>query len=477
VFGIVRPVLLWPGGMSTRLDDSQIEAILAHELSHVRRYDNLTAALHMIVQATFWFHPLVWWLGSRLVAERERACDEAVVQLGSDPETYAESILKTCEFQIESPLVCVAGVTGADLTRRIEQIMENRVTRFLTFRRKMLLAAAGATLIFVPVFAGTLQGQPKTTIVASTTRVAPPTVGKTLYRFSLMDAVRGLVAQGKALDAPPYAGARFEVASIKPFKSDNGMMQMQLGVQLSRFTSSGMPLRQLMMFAYGVQPFQIEGGPNWLTTERFEITAKIPDAYVNAPVRPDVMGPVNYMMQALLADRFRLVIERSTKEAPVYELQLARSDRKPGPKLTVSKTDCAEIMAKARAGGAPPPPPLPGEPPQCALFMSPGSMGGGSLTMASLARALSNRLGRPVIDKTGLEGNYDFSFDFAPDFGAGPGGGPPTPPPGAPQLPPVDPNAPNIITALQEQLGLKVEAKRGPVDTIVIKSVELPTPD
>jgi len=98
VFGIFRPVLLWPAGISKHLQDRHLEAILAHELAHVRRRDNLTAAMHMLVEAIFWFHPLVWWLGARLADERERACDEEVLQLGKSAQVYAESILKTCEF-------------------------------------------------------------------------------------------------------------------------------------------------------------------------------------------------------------------------------------------------------------------------------------------------------------------------------------------------------------------------------------------
>ena len=96
VFGILRPALCLPAGIPDHLDDAQLDAIFAHELCHVRCLDNLTAVLHMLVEAVFWFHPLVWWLGARLVEERERACDEEVVRLGSDPEVYAESILKIC---------------------------------------------------------------------------------------------------------------------------------------------------------------------------------------------------------------------------------------------------------------------------------------------------------------------------------------------------------------------------------------------
>src|SRR5262249_54214825 len=123
VFGVFRPILLLPEGIGERLNDAQLEAILAHELCHVRRRDNLTATIHMAVQAVFWFHPLVWWLGARLVDERERACDEEVLRLGNRPQVYAAGILNVCKLYVESPLACVSGVTGADLKKRIGSIM------------------------------------------------------------------------------------------------------------------------------------------------------------------------------------------------------------------------------------------------------------------------------------------------------------------------------------------------------------------
>src|SRR6185312_10120322 len=127
VFGILRPVLLLPEGITDRLTSEHLSAILAHELCHVRRRDNLTAAIHMAVEAIFWFHPLIWWLGVRLVEERERACDEEVLRLGNKPHVYAESILKTCQFYLESPLTCMSGVTGSDLKRRVVRIMTQRI--------------------------------------------------------------------------------------------------------------------------------------------------------------------------------------------------------------------------------------------------------------------------------------------------------------------------------------------------------------
>jgi bla regulator protein BlaR1 len=161
VFGIVRPVLLWPRDIDSRLDDAQVHAILAHELAHVQRRDNLTAMVHMLVEAVFWFHPLVWWIGSRLVDERERACDEEVVRLGSEPHVYAESILKTCQFYVESPLSCVPGVTGSDLKKRIERIMAHRQGASLgTLSRSLLVSTAVMTLA-APVVIGALTVAPR----------------------------------------------------------------------------------------------------------------------------------------------------------------------------------------------------------------------------------------------------------------------------------------------------------------------------
>jgi beta-lactamase regulating signal transducer with metallopeptidase domain len=119
VVGWIRPLLLLPQGISKRLTPAEINAILAHELCHVRRRDNLLVSIHMIVEAVFWFHPLVWWIGARLIEERECACDEDVVSRGNAPDLYAEAILKVCKWSTESPLACVAGVTGGDLKRRM----------------------------------------------------------------------------------------------------------------------------------------------------------------------------------------------------------------------------------------------------------------------------------------------------------------------------------------------------------------------
>ena len=160
IFGIVRPVLLWPEGMSARLGDAHLAAILAHEVRHVRRRDNLAAAIHMLVEAIFWFYPLVWWLGSRLLLERERACDEEVVESGGDRQVYAESILKVCQFCVASPLACLSGVAGGDLKKRMVYIMTERIPHKLDLGKKLLLGSVGLATLAVPIAFGLATGTP-----------------------------------------------------------------------------------------------------------------------------------------------------------------------------------------------------------------------------------------------------------------------------------------------------------------------------
>ncbi len=154
VVGIRRPVLLLPEQITSQLDDRQLRAVLEHELCHVRRRDNLTSATHMIVEALFWFHPLVWWVGARLIREREKACDEAVVRSGHDAQTYAEGILTVCRHFVASKLICVSGVSGADLQTRLESIMKNEAIVGLSRVQRVVLGTTALALLAVPVFVG-----------------------------------------------------------------------------------------------------------------------------------------------------------------------------------------------------------------------------------------------------------------------------------------------------------------------------------
>jgi beta-lactamase regulating signal transducer with metallopeptidase domain len=154
VFGVFRPVLLLPEGIFDRLTAAQLEAVIAHELCHIRYRDNLIAAIHMFVETLFWFHPLVWWIGNRMMEERERACDEEVLRLGGDPRVYAEGILNVCKLNAESPLACVSGVTGSNLKKRIEAIMNNHLAVRLNFAKKVTLVAIGTAALVAPIALG-----------------------------------------------------------------------------------------------------------------------------------------------------------------------------------------------------------------------------------------------------------------------------------------------------------------------------------
>lgn len=158
VLGIIRPALLWPADLSARLTDAQLEAVLAHELCHVRRRDNAAALVQVVVEILFWFHPVVWWVGARLVSERERACDEEVLQMGTNDRQYAEAILKVCDFSLRAPAF-VAAVGASDLSQRIERILSRRTPASLTRGVRLLL---GSLLLFTagaPLGMGVLNAQ------------------------------------------------------------------------------------------------------------------------------------------------------------------------------------------------------------------------------------------------------------------------------------------------------------------------------
>jgi uncharacterized protein (TIGR03435 family) len=262
--------------------------------------------------------------------------------------------------------------------------------------------------------------------------------------------------------------AKFEVASVKPNTSGTGFINVNIQPG-GRYTAINMPLRLLILNAYRVQEYQLVGAPDWTNSERFDITAK-----AEGDIRPPTPGgppsPVQFMLQALLEERFKLAVHRETRDMPIYALTLARADGRLGPQMKPSTTDCAALAA-AR-GGPPPGPPPPGERPTCGMRMMPGNISSGSMMLQQLATSLSMLTRRVVVDRTGLTGGFDIDLTFTPDqMPPGP------PPPGAPPLPPIDPNGPSVFTALQEQLGLKLEATRGPVEALVVDHVERPTPD
>jgi uncharacterized protein (TIGR03435 family) len=286
------------------------------------------------------------------------------------------------------------------------------------------------------------------------------------FRRTFLLATAGIVAAGvinalrAQVPAPDTKPSAFEVASVKPHRSDDQrvMMVAQPG---GRFTAMNIALRFLIRTAYRLQDDQISGGPTWLTSDRFDIVAKTEDGA--SPTQ------LPSMLQGLLADRFKLAAHHETKELPIYALVLARSDGTLGSQLR--RNDCES------AGSAPAAPDAT-QPRRCGSI----SNGFGRLTirampMAQILQFLSPSVNRVVLDRTGLIGNFDLDLQWTPDVPQAPPGGRP---PGEPPLlngQIVDPNGPSIFTALQEQLGLKLESTKGPVDVLVIDHVEQPTPD
>jgi uncharacterized protein (TIGR03435 family) len=423
VFGIRRPVLLLPEGIADRLAPAQLDAIVAHEMCHVRRHDNLTGALHLIVEAIFWFHPAVWWIRARLLEERERACDEAVLESGGDPQTYAEGILNVSKFYLESDLVCVSGITGSDLSKRIERIASSRVGSNLDWGRRILLAVMGLAAAGLPIAIGLADAQP-----------------------------------ARAQAQPPEA-LSFEVASVKANKSGD-LRSPSMILPGGRFTATNNSVRALILNAYGISasPYLLEGGPGWIDSARYDIEAKAGADVIPAGTSNRVLwAKTRLMLQSLLADRFQLSVHRQTKEMPSYQLAVARN----GPKLQKTGSDCdAGVTACHGFSG------------------NPVRLSGDGVDMYDLALILTFFSDRPVVDRTGIQGLFDVKLQWNPfTTGSQPrDDAPRSPTAEAREGPRPDLSTlPTLSGALEEQLGLKLESHKGPVEIYVIDRVESPS--
>ena len=158
VFGVFRPVVILPDAVVRELSPAQMQAVLAHEMCHVRRHDNLTAAIHKCVEVVFWFHPLVWWIGANLLREREAACDETVIEEGYEQATYAESILNVCRLGVAAQFAGIAASTGGSLKDRLISIMSDQRASPIDHVRFALLFVAATLTCYGPIAAGVVTG-------------------------------------------------------------------------------------------------------------------------------------------------------------------------------------------------------------------------------------------------------------------------------------------------------------------------------
>jgi bla regulator protein blaR1 len=416
--GTWRPAILLPAVADTWSED-QRRSVLLHELAHVARYDCLTQSLAAIACAIYWVHPGAWWIARRLRIERELACDDRVLAAGADPDDYASQLLEFAySLRVETAsALAVTMAAPTSLEERLRALLDLGRNRQLPARRSRVAATAIVLLL-----------------VGAT---ATARLGEMLPLLPIQDAPR----------------QTFDVASVKPNKSSEtgGFIQRMRG---GTFNVGNQTLLQLIRFAYGIQGLQLVGAPDWMATERFDIVAK---ASADLPAAPGQPSPEALMLRSLLEDRFRLAIHRETRPMPIYALVVARVDGRLGPQIRRPANDyCAQ---RAKEADKAPPPPM-GTGPVCGIRGSNTELTGGDFPMAGLARFLAGEAGKPVVDRTGLTGGWDFELKWSP-----------------PDTPNPDPDRPSIFTALQEQLGLRLDATTGPLEVLVIDRVERLTPD
>jgi len=403
--GWLRPCVLLPVTAVTGLDESQIRALVAHELAHIRRHDYLVNLLQTLIETVLFYHPAVWWVGKQMRLEREHCCDDIAVAACGNAFQYASALAEMEQIRDGIPEPALAA-TGGDLLARIRRLLgrQDDVSRSLG-----PIAAAALVLI-----------------IASATA------------FVSLHA------------APQDPQPAFEVASIKP---DVGGGPGPQFFMFPGFTVRRATLKDLVLMAYGVRDFQLSGGPGWINSDRYSIEAKVDG---NPTMSPTYHTLQSRRLQTLLQDRFKLAVHRETKELPVYHLTVAKGGLKLQPLkeggcITGDPTNPAPAPGKNRMD-------------YCGFigFETRGLFKASSGSMAQVANWLALPLGRTVVDKTGISGQFRIELTFTPLAST------------ADAEPPAD-APPDIFTAIQEQLGLKLESTKGPVEVLVIDHVEKPS--
>ncbi|WP_052201013.1 M56 family metallopeptidase [Terriglobus sp. TAA 43] len=411
VYGIFSPVLLWPEGLSSRLDDEHLAAIMLHEVTHVRHRDNLIATLHLVVEAVFWFHPFVWWIERNLLIERESVCDETVVHRLGNAEAYALSLLKVCRFRIEHEQSLVASAGGADLGERVVRIVTHRVAKLSPVRSLMLIVFGIVTLV-IPLALGVLHPL--------------PVYGQVLYREGALPSFE-VVSVKLRPDGPPLTPAPQSGSSVHLF-----------------FTT-----KMLIMYAYNLPDFseaQIAKGPGW-TDDTYDIEGKFSDsdyAVIQKMSVAERQEQIQLRLQSVLKERFHLAAHLEKREQTIYALEVAKS----GPKLSSARHQEPDRFGITHSG----------------MDYELKVTGTDLDRLASLLGREPEVGGRSIVNRTGLSGSYDLTLHWTRMASSGPD----------PESTAAEGNAPSYFTAIQEQLGLRLVPAKGMVDSIVVDHIERP---
>jgi uncharacterized protein (TIGR03435 family) len=416
VVGFWRQSILMPEGIETQLSATQLQTILEHEWQHVRRWDNLISAFHLIVQALFWFHPVVWLIGQRLTQEREIACDEAVLA-SAPPDDYAEGILSVCKFYWGPSHSPASGITSADLRARVELIMRNERPRELIGFRRWMLAATACAVIAAPTFVGWLTAQ-------------------------AVSDQQGNSFVGLATSAEK----KFEVATIK--ENNSGSTQFQLGPPgRGQIAITNLNLAAIIAQSFRTNRTMMQGEPDWARSTNYDIVGKGPDPKATNP-------EVWEMMRSLLIERFHLKYHIEQRDTPVFNLTVAKG----GPKLTLGENGlCKDEIKVGRNCGD-----LPGAPFGMMMYNMP---------IGALITGIGRRAGRPIVDRTNLPGRYDANITWLPE-------GAKLEELNLQDVPAeFRPQDMGLFEALEKQAGLKLEPANAPMPMLVVDSISKPDPN
>jgi bla regulator protein blaR1 len=405
-WGILRPVILVPAGFE-RLPEESRDAVIRHELAHIQAHDFLIRGLAEIARALIWFQPLVWIVWRQLREEQELACDNCVLAAGGKPSAYARLLL-AWDARPAMDSLALGMAQRSCLKRRLYALLDADL-------RRDTVASTGVAGAWFLALAAALP------LAALTFTQAAP--------------------------VQPQPRPRFDVVSIKPCKpgvtnggdSSPGRLSIGCGI-LADTDNVGLIQVAYNRYASGqltsTKMIPIEGGPDWIHSERFDINAK-------SEGQPSILMMQGPMMQTILEDRFKLKIHRETRQGPVYELTLGKG----APKLKpLREGSCTPAVM----GG--PLPLLSDGQHRCRnmAYLQGIDVEGGTLSM--FADLLGMVLDRPVIDKTGIPNYFAIKLTFSPETGD-----------------------PSVFHAIQEQLGLKLTPAKGPVDVLVIDHIERPS--
>ena len=409
--GVFKPTILVPVDAAD-WDAAALQRALVHEVEHVRRGDWATHCLARAICAIYWFHPLVWMAWRQLRLEAERACDDAVVGQ-DDGREYVSLLITVAQRQVSQPgLPILAMASRGDLSVRVAALLNRHQRRG---------AVTGIWVVAAAIVAGS----------------ASSAVGAVTFAPS-RDAARGQSDERS-----------FDVVSIK--RNVGGDQNIVINVPNgTAFNTTNIAMRGTIMRAYQVK--NIAGAPEWVEDERYDIEAR-------AAGKP-TFDEVNAMLRTMLKERLKLKAHIEQREIPVYALVVARPNH-PGLKPSTLDCDAMEVARDAATkAGQPPTSPGPNGAAPCGYTWPGGAIHSGGITLARFAGLIDWVAGRVVVDRTGRPGRYEFTLRFAPPsaaVGASPD------------------DRPDLFTALQEQLGLKLEPTRTPVDTLVIDHIDRPT--